>query len=161
MSDLVVVGMADLNICKSPQGITTLGLGSCVGVALRDPITKVGGLAHVMLPDSNSIRLNSNTAKFADTAIVELVSQMAKAGAQPGRLEAKIAGGAKMFSIQSKNELMRIGDRNVDACRKKLDELKIPILSEDVGASYGRTVVFFPETGEFKIRSANRDERII
>ena len=73
MSEIIKVGMADLNVCKSPDGITTLGLGSCVGVAIRDPITKAGGLAHVMLPDSTQIENNSNKYKFADTGIEELV----------------------------------------------------------------------------------------
>ena len=52
MANIVKVGMADLNVCKSPEGITTLGLGSCVGICIRDPVAKVGGLAHAMLPDS-------------------------------------------------------------------------------------------------------------
>ena len=55
MSEIIKVGMADLKSCKSPDGVTTLGLGSCVGIAIRDPIAKVGGLAHVMLPDSTQI----------------------------------------------------------------------------------------------------------
>ena len=77
MSEIIKVGMADLRTCLAPDGLTTLGLGSCVGVALRDPVTKVGGLAHVMLPDSTAIRgVHTNIAKFADTAIVELVRQM-------------------------------------------------------------------------------------
>ena len=71
MGEIIKVGMADLNICKSPDGLTTLGLGSCVGIALRDPITKVGGLAHIMLPDSTAIKDNTNIPKFADTGIVE------------------------------------------------------------------------------------------
>ncbi|PKM57166.1 MAG: chemotaxis protein CheD, partial [Firmicutes bacterium HGW-Firmicutes-3] len=61
---MIKVGMADLNSCKSPDVLTTLGLGSCVGIILYDPITKVSGLAHVMLPDSTQIRNNSNVAKF-------------------------------------------------------------------------------------------------
>ena len=76
MSEIIKVGMADLKTCKSPDGITTLGLGSCVGIAIRDPITKVGGLAHVMLPDSTTIKQNNNIYKFADTGIVELVRLM-------------------------------------------------------------------------------------
>ena len=73
MSEIIKVGMADLKVCKSPNGVTTLGLGSCVGIALRDPVTKIGGLAHIMLPDSTVIRNNSNIPKFADTGIEALV----------------------------------------------------------------------------------------
>ena len=78
----IKVGMADLNICKSPDMITTLGLGSCIGIALYDPVTKIGGLAHIMLPDSTQMRNNTNIAKFADTGIEELVKRMVAAGAK-------------------------------------------------------------------------------
>ena len=103
MSEIIKVGMADLNICKSPDGLTTLGLGSCVGIAMRDPLTKVGGLAHIMLPDSTAIKDNSNLPKFADTGIVELIDQIVRAGGSKTRLVAKIAGGAQMFAFQSKS----------------------------------------------------------
>ena len=72
MSKVIKVGMADLNVCKAPDMITTLGLGSCIGIAVYDPVTKVGGRAHIMLPDSTQMRNNSNIAKFADTGIEEL-----------------------------------------------------------------------------------------
>lgn len=161
MSEIIKVGMADLKVCKSPNGVTTLGLGSCVGIALRDPVTKVGGLAHIMLPDSTAIRQNSNIPKFADTGIEELVRQMVAAGANRSKLVAKIAGGAQMFAFQSKSDLGRVGDRNVEAVKKKLQEMKIPILAEDTGKSHGRTVIFYPETGDFVIRSVGSGEHTI
>ncbi|MCR4962079.1 MAG: chemotaxis protein CheD [Lachnospiraceae bacterium] len=161
MSEIIKVGMADLKTCKAPDGVTTLGLGSCVGVAIRDPITKIGGLAHVMLPDSTAIRQNNNIYKFADTGIAELVRLLEQLGAKRNRMVAKIAGGAQMFAFQNKTELVRVGDRNVEASKKKLKELNIPILSEDTGDSYGRTVIFYPETGDFVIRAVGRDERTI
>lgn len=109
MSEIIKVGMADLKICKSPDGLTTLGLGSCVGIAVRDPITKIGGLAHIMLPDSTRIRNNSNIPKFADTGITELVRLLVENGASRSRLVAKIAGGAQMFAFQNKTDLVRVG----------------------------------------------------
>lgn len=161
MSECIKVGMADLKLCMSPNSITTLGLGSCVGIAIRDPITKIGGLAHVMLPDSTAIRSNENKYKFADTGITELVRLMEEAGAKRSRMVAKIAGGAQMFAFQNKNDLIRVGDRNVEASIKKLSELKIPIIAKDTGESYGRTVVFFPETGDFLIKAVGKEERYI
>lgn len=162
MAEVIKVGMADLNICVSPDGITTLGLGSCVGIAIRDPITKIGGLAHIMLPDSKSIRNNTNVPKFADTGIEELVRRIVAKGANRGRLVAKIAGGAQMFSFQGGNsEAVRVGERNVEASKKKLAELKIPILAEDTGKNFGRTVIFYPETGDFVIRAVGKPERTI
>lgn len=162
MSEIIKVGMADLKTCKSPDGVTTLGLGSCVGIALRDPVTKIGGLAHIMLPDSSVIRNSQqNIAKFADTGIDELIRQMERLGANRSRLVAKIAGGAMMFNFQGKSDMMQVGDRNVQATKEKLKHLNIRILAEDTGANYGRTVTFFPETGDFHIRSVGKVEKII
>lgn len=154
----IKVGMADLKVCVSPDSVTTLGLGSCVGIALRDPITKVGGLAHIMLPDSTAIRNNSNVPKFADTGIEELVRQVTLKGANRSRLVAKIAGGAQMFGFGSASETVRVGERNVEAVKKKLKEMKIPILAEDTGKNFGRTVIFYPETGDFVIRAVGKQE---
>lgn len=161
MSKIIKVGMADLNVCVSPDGITTIGLGSCVGIALRDPVTKIGGLAHVMLPDSSAIKSNTNIPKFADTGIEELVRRVVAMGANRTRLVAKIAGGAQMFAFQSKSAMVRVGERNVEASKKKLAELRIKILAEDTGDSYGRTVIFYPETGDFVIRAVGKPDKII
>ncbi|MDE7131131.1 MAG: chemotaxis protein CheD [Lachnospiraceae bacterium] len=161
MGKVIKVGMADLNVCVSPDSITTLGLGSCVGIAVRDPVTKIGGLAHIMLPDSTAIRINSNIPKFADTGIEELVKQVVAKGANRSRLVAKIAGGAQMFAFQTKNDMVRVGERNVEATKKKLAQLKIPILDEDTGKNYGRTVIFYPETGDFVIRAVGKSESVI
>ena len=161
MANIVKVGMADLNVCKSPDGITTLGLGSCVGICIRDPIAKVGGMAHAMLPDSKQIENNSNKAKFADTGIEDLVKKILAMGGRKGRLEAKIAGGAQMFAFQNKSDMVRVGERNVEASKKKLRELGIPLKAQDTGLNYGRTIVFYPETGELVIRSAGKPEKKI
>lgn len=161
MGEVIKVGMADLKVCVSPDAVTTLGLGSCCGIAIRDPQTKIGGLAHIMLPDSTQIKDNKNIPKFADTGIEELVKQMVAKGANKSRMVAKIAGGAQMFAFQSNNTLMRVGERNVAASKKKLQELKIPILAEDTGLNYGRTVVFYPETGDYIIRSVGKPEKVI
>ncbi len=162
MGEIIKVGMADLKTCKAPDGLITLGLGSCVGIAIRDPLTKIGGLAHIMLPDSKAI-MNNNSVKekFADTGIEELVQQMVALGANRNRLVAKIAGGATMFQLQGRSDIMKIGERNVLASINKLNELNIALLSQDTGENYGRTVTFFPETGEFHIRAIGRENKII
>lgn len=162
MGEIIKVGMADLKTCKAPDGLITLGLGSCVGIAIRDPLTKIGGLAHIMLPDSKAIMNNNGIKeKFADTGIEELVQQMVMLGANRNRLVAKIAGGATMFQLQGRSDIMKIGERNVQASINKLNELNIAILSKDTGDNYGRTVTFYPETGEFHIRAIGRDNKII
>lgn len=150
--------MADMAVCKSPDGVTTLGLGSCVGIAIRDPVTKIGGLVHVMLPDSKQIKNNTNIAKFADTGIEELVRLMVKEGANRSRLEAKIAGGAQMFEFQKNSALISVGDRNAEAARDKLKQMSIRLLADDTGKNYGRTVIFYPETGDYIIRAVGKPE---
>ena len=144
------------------QGVTTLGLGSCVGVAIRDPQSGIGGLAHVMLPDSTETSCNTNRAKFADTGIADMVAEMVKKGANLSKMVAKIAGGAQMFAFSStKSDMVRVGERNVEACKKKLKELKIPLLASDTGENYGRTVIFYPETGVYVIKSVGKPEKQI
>ena len=160
MSEIIKVGMADLKTCLPPNGITTLGLGSCVGIALRDKNNKVGGLAHIMLPDSTVIANQTNLAKFADTGIVELLKQMEKLGAVKRNVVAKIAGGATMFAMSSRTNL-NVGERNVEAVKAKLKELGIPILAEDTGLNFGRTVIFYPETGDYVIKAVGKPEKVI
>lgn len=157
MNKTIKVGMADANVCKIPDVITTLGLGSCVGIVLYDPIKKISGLVHVMLPDSTKIINNSNKYKFADTGIDTLIKDMEGIGAIKKNLVAKIAGGAQMFSFVNNLEMMRIGDRNVEATKYKLSELGIPLLAEDTGANYGRTIIFDPATGLLHIKSVGKE----
>lgn len=161
MSKIIKVGMADLNICKSPDGITTLGLGSCVGVALRDPVTKIGGLLHAMLPDSTVIKNNTCVEKFVDSGLDELVKRMVRVGANKARLEAKLAGGAQMFAFQRNSDLVKVGERNAEAARKKLRAMHIRLLAEDTGLNYGRTVIYYPETGIYVIKAVGKPEKSI
>jgi len=161
MEQIIRVGIADLKLCKTPDKITTVGLGSCIGIVLYSATHDVCGMVHIMLPSSKEIKNNSNRAKFADTGIVELVSQMEKLGANKARLEAKIAGGATMFQFNTNNGTMMIGERNVEASKQKLAELNIPLLAQDTGANYGRTVTYYPETGEFHIRAVGKAQTVI
>jgi chemotaxis protein CheD len=157
MNEMIKVGMADLNVCTSPDALTTLGLGSCVGAVLYDPIRKIAGLVHVMLPDSTKIINNENKAKFADTGIDALIAEMTKIGADRRVLVAKIAGGAQMFAFSNNNEMMRIGERNVEATKLKLLQLGISLKAEDTGSNYGRTIEFYTETGILMIKSVGKD----
>ncbi|MBD5392687.1 MAG: chemotaxis protein CheD [Lachnospiraceae bacterium] len=161
MSEVIKVGMADMAVCSGDDAVTTLGLGSCIGIAIRDPGTGIGGLVHIMLPDSKEIRNNVNRPKFADTGIEDLVDAIVKKGGHRNRLVAKIAGGAQMFSINSNNDAIRVGERNALASKKKLSEMKIPLLAEDTGKNYGRTVIFYPKTGDYVIRSVGKPEKTI
>lgn len=151
--EIVKVGMADYKVIRSTGILTTLGLGSCVGIALYDRINRVAGLAHIMLPSSIEIKNNSNKAKFADTAVVELINEMIRLGACKNYLIAKLAGGSQMFSFDSNVDILRIGERNVIASRKKLQELDIPIIAEDTGGNYGRTIELNSQDGNLLIKT--------
>mgnify|MGYP003435345422 CR=1 FL=1 len=145
-----------MKFCHAPDAITTLGLGSCVGVVIYDATAKIAGLVHVMLPDSTKIKNNENKAKFADTGIEEMVRQVVAAGAAKSRLKAKIAGGAQMFAFSSENDLLRVGARNVEAVKEQLVRMQIPLAAEDTGNSYGRTIEFYPETEELLIKAVGK-----
>jgi chemotaxis protein CheD len=159
---VVKVGISDLKVIKSPSTIRTSGLGSCVGVVLYDQSIQVAGLAHVMLPDSSLSKVGGmNIAKYADTAVKELIDQLIKSGARLGCLKAKLAGGAQMFQFTTSNDIMRIGPRNVEAVKKELQVHRIPILAEDVGGNSGRTIEFDPKTCMLEIRTVNKDIQFI
>jgi chemotaxis protein CheD len=151
--------MADLNVTRSPGILTTLGLGSCVGIALYDSFTKIAGLAHIMLPDSTQIQNNGNIAKFADTAMVKLINDMVMMGAKKVNMKAKIAGGAQMFAFDSTNMSMRIGERNVEAVIRNLHMHAIPLLAQETGDTFGRTVELYAEDGKFLIKTIGHGNR--
>jgi chemotaxis protein CheD len=113
-----------------------------------------------MLPTIENARFTDNCAKFADSGIPYLVEEMMRIGAVRRRLVAKIAGGAKMFSFNSDANL-NIGERNIQATKIVLSEMKVPIISEDVGKNYGRTVVLDTDTGVYYIKSAIKGENVI
>lgn len=142
MGEIIKVGMADYKIGKAPDSLTTIGLGSCVGVVIYDSISKIAGLAHVMLPYCMDIKENFNVAKYADTAIPKVIEELTARGCLKSRLKAKMAGGSQMFAFENTNEILKIGVRNSIACKEILDKLRIPILSQDIGGNQGRTIIF-------------------
>lgn len=161
MGEVIKVGMADLKVAKAPDILTTLGLGSCIGLTLYDPQAQIGGLVHYMLPDSTKLKNNGNIAKFGDTGIRELLDQMIKAGAVQRRLVAKIAGGACMFEISSASAMGNVGMRNTEEAKLVLSELKIPLIAEDTGLNYGRTVELDCSNGDFVIKAVGKDIKVI
>jgi chemotaxis protein CheD len=160
MGDLIKVGMADLKVGKDPDVLTTLGLGSCIGLTLYDPSTKIGGLVHYMLPDSTKLKNNTNVAKFGDTGIKELYRQVVLKGANRRRLVAKIAGGACMFNTGN-SIAGRVGDRNVEMAILMLKLLNVPLVAKDTGLNYGRTVELNCANGEFLIKSVGKPSKIV
>lgn len=162
MSKLLVVGISDYIVSRGPHVLVTYALGSCVGICLYDDKLQIGGLSHIMLPDSRQFSQgDSNRMKYADTAIVDLIRDMQKLGADLRRITARIAGGAKMFQTQPGSQIGSIGDRNVDSVKKILSSLHIPIISEDTRKNYGRSVFFDLNAGTMEVRSLNKGVTIL
>lgn len=152
----ITIGIGDLKVCKAPDVLVTYALGSCVGVCLLDAAVGVGGLSHIMLPESKGMS-TATPMRFADTALPMLVQQMERMGASKARMKAKIAGGATMFATAS--DKFNIGERNIAAVKKFLNDNRIPIIAQDIGLDYGRTQFFYPETGIMEIRAAAKGNR--
>lgn len=167
LQSMITVDMGDYKVAHGKRKLITRDLGSCVGVAIRDPQTGVGGLLHVMLPQyvpggfEASQNDGFNPAKYADTGLDELVRMLVQRGAARERLVAKLAGGAHMIKSPGISESADISSRNLRAVRKKLGELDIPVLAEAVGAHHARTVIFEPASGTLKIITAGRTDRVI
>ncbi len=148
----IKVGVAEYAVTCADTRLTTTGLGSCLGIALADRETGVAGLAHVMLPTAPPAR-DGNEAKFVDTAIDGMLSEMAEEGADPNAVEAKIAGGSSMLDLSGVGR--DIGTRNVEASKELLSERDIPILGEDTGGSHGRSLELRTETAVLVVKSAH------
>lgn len=163
MSESIRVGMSEIVVAKAPKVLVTLGLGSCVAVCIYDFFLKVGGMAHIMLPDSSLSSDNAvtNRGKFADTAIPDLVEALQREGALKERMVVKIAGGAQMFSFNGPNNQIQIGMRNVAAVEKILAEMGLKITNRSVGGNVGRSVFMDLETGGVTIRMLNSPEIIL
>lgn len=157
----IQVGIADYKVAHSPHRLITLGLGSCVGVALYDSVAKVGGLLHIMLPDSTQFNNVTKPAKFADTGIPLMIDHIKRQGGNPNRLTAKLAGGAQMFSGLDEKFVLNIGQRNAQMVREILKKIGIRILAEDLGGNRGRTMIFDTSNGQVTIRTIGSPLKVI
>ena len=163
MGKTIIVGMAELNVARDGDILITLGLGSCVGVTLYDPITHVGGMVHVMLPESGNFAKDAavNKAKFADTGVPNLLNRVLASGAQRASLIAKMAGGANMFSSVSNKDVLKIGARNAEAVRLSLRALRIPITADETGGTFGRTISIDTTNGSLLVRTIGHGEKTL
>lgn len=155
MSTAIRVGMSEVKTAFPPDVLVALGLGSCIGLCMVDPVIGVGGMAHVMLPDSKQSREVTMLGKFADTAVPYLLQEMEKLGASRKRLLIKLVGGAQMFAIGGQDDRLSIGQRNVDAVRQALRSLHLYPNAESVGGNQGKTVILDPANGQVMIRTIN------
>lgn len=154
VAEKLVVKMADHAVGDENNILATLGLGSCIGVALYDKFSRVGGLVHIMLPANPG---GKKIVKYADTGIPFLIEEMLNIGAAKRRLNAKIVGGAAMFKSESGDSVMKIGQRNIAAVKETLNDERIQIVSSDVGEDYGRSMYFHLDDGRVEVKSFSRD----
>ena len=141
------VGMGDIVVAKHPVVLTSLGLGSCLGLVIYDEIAKVAGMGHVMLPENHEGQNVKKFGKYVDTSVPRLMEELIALGALKSRLKAKMAGGAQMFSIPGKksSSFLTIGERNIEAAKRVLNNFSIPLVGCDVGGNKGRSVEFHTE----------------
>lgn len=148
--DTVVVATGELAVAEEPHILVTPALGSCVGVAVWDPVRRRGGLAHVMLPSPANTRAEGKADRFASVAVPRLVDAVANGGPRRG-LVAKIAGGATMFGGQGGPG--SVGARNVEEVRRQLALLRVRLVAEDTGGTHARTMELHTGTGRVVVRS--------
>lgn len=158
MNDAKQIGMAQLLVTRAPDVIRSSGLGSCIGIMLYDPFSKIGGMAHAMLPKHRPGR-GDNQAKYVDTAIDAMLNEMISMGCSKENIVAKLAGGAQMFPDSTK-DLLVIGAKNVAAAEAYLYSLGITIIAKDVGGNNGRTIEFDCQDGTVSIKTIHNQAKI-
>ena len=150
-----VVGMGEIVVTASPDAVLScIGLGSCIAVCAYDRLAKVGGMAHVVLPQYNGLP-GSNYAKFADTAVPLLLEEMNKKCGVKSRLIVKIAGGAQMTVAPGLRDTFKTGERNLAQIILVLKREKIALAAADTGGNLGRTVRLYVDTGKVTVKTVH------
>lgn len=149
--DRIRVGVADAAVTDGNADIVTSGLGSCVGVALYDD-TGVGGLLHAMLPEAPEE--GDNAAKYVDTGIQAVLDEMEALGADTATVKAKLTGGSSMLDLGDDKP---VGDKNVEAAIRNLEDRGIDLVANETGGGSGRSVAFNPGTGMLRIKRVDSE----
>jgi chemotaxis protein CheD len=161
-SNSYAVDIAMMKVARAPEQLYSLGLGSCIGVAIYDPAAKIGGLIHILLPSMKGFENGNHVrTKFADSGIADLVDALVRAGASRVRMKAKMAGGASMFTIKATSDVHEVGKRNTQSSRDTLRNLGIELLAHDTGGTKGRTIIFDIDTGQLTIKTVDRTMKVI
>jgi chemotaxis protein CheD len=158
----VRVKVADYAVRRGNDILATIGLGSCVAIALYERDSRTGGLAHILLPSMSMSRETSNPAKFPETIVPIMLSEMRALGMASGaRVYAKIAGGASMFGQLVNGTGINVGERNIAATKEALASAGIQLVGEDTGLDYGRSVYFHLADGRMEVRSLKMGDRVL
>lgn len=157
----ISVRMGEVKVGLGKTVLFAIGLGSCVGICLYDARTRIGGLAHIMLPHPLSARRPAPPGRFASTAVEYLITEMEQAGAVRRRLYARLVGGAAMFEAVLNDDGPALGERNIEAARLALKSAGIPLKAEEVGGNHGRTVHFHMADGRLVITSVRNPDVVL
>ena len=158
MQNKIEVSMGRGAVTRAPDIILCSGLGSCVAIILYDTQRRIGGLAHVMLPDSGSLNGSHPSYKCADTAIATLIKELQSMRAAIHGMVAKLVGGARMFP-SSDDFSPGIGEQNIASVKRILEQKRIPVIGENTGGNYGRNVEFYLDSGKVIVRAVGKEDR--
>ena len=157
----LIVGVSDMKVSNDPDAsIITYSLGSCIGIAIYDPVVHVGGIAHYMLPDSriDPEKAKKNPYMFADTCIPSLFKASYKLGAKKQRLRVVMAGGAQILDQKG---LFNIGKRNCMVAKKIFWKNKVMVDYEEIGGNCNRTVKLVVENGKIILKISGKGEIVV
>ena len=158
MRELRVVGIGQIAVGHAPEQIACLGLGSCVAVILYDPLSKIGGLVHVLLPKApNPCTIEE---KYADTGTKKLLNELIARGAKKEMIVAKLVGGAQMFPNLNLS-IADIGKHNCWEARRTLRQLGIHVVAHDTEGNRGRSAYLDTETGRVRVDTAFAPTKVI
>lgn len=170
------VAMGELEVSADAGSTLTTFVGSCIALCLYDPEAKVGGMAHIMLPEgkdkdsdrggattmaTSSSSSSPNDAKYADQAVENTLRIMIRKGAKPGRMVAKMAGGAKVFAHEGSDGMFNIGQRNAEAVKALLSKKGIRLVAQDTGATTGRWVKLDVATGKVVVSRRREADKVL
>ncbi len=154
----ITVGLGELSVTKDPLiSLACFGLGSCINLCAYDPISKVAGMAHIVLPESNHSNQGMTAPKYADIAVPLLLEEMTRLGALKSRLVVKLAGGAQMIQAAGFVDTLDMGKRNLEMTRKALADENIRGSGEDIGGTQGRSVWLSVNSGKVMVRTAGKE----
>jgi len=155
---VISIGMGEMKVTGDPMvQLCCIGLGSCIGFSAYDPVSRVGGMAHLVLPNpapgQNGV---IPSAKYVTTGVPLILEEMLKHGAQLSRLVIKMAGGAQMFNIPGSNMSLDIGTRNIEMVRSVLSKVGVRYVRSDIGGNKGRTMYLMIDTGKVLVRTVGQ-----
>jgi chemotaxis protein CheD len=162
--DPISLGLGECAVSRNPEDVlVAYGLGSCLGISMIDPVTRIAGLLHAVLPEAVNGLPSSDPAshKYVDRGIENLLAALVKEGANKSRIVVRVIGGANMLISPGLTNSFDIGTRNMEMARKTLDRLNMTIAAEEVGGHTGRTVHVYVADSRVTVRVIGEKERTI